>query len=61
MQVSQLLVIVAIANFKPYTSIVSKLVVFPRCRANYGLVISQKQNNVHESSSMSRETKMSLM
>lgn len=52
--------LVAIAKFQPYASIVLKLVVFPGRRANYGFIISRKQNSVHESSSMSRETKMSL-
>lgn len=52
--------LVAIAKFQPYASIVLKLVVFPGRRANYGFIISRKQNSVHESSSMSREKKMSL-
>lgn len=33
-------------------SIVLKLVVFPRRRANYGFIISRKQNSVNESCSM---------
>lgn len=36
--------LVAIAKFQPYASIVLQLVVFPGRRANYGFIISRKQN-----------------